>query len=410
MKKIITAIGNESLNINLKKEINIQVLINDIQYKEGIIEILEENQDIDFVIFNDLLQGEISTTELVQKILNIIPKIKIIVFLENEDKELETYLYSKGVFKVIYNNQIEVEDLIKIINDEKESNEDLKEELQILKNIILENQQKKNKNIKRNNLKEIISNKIKNIKINKIKTKGTIKDKYNLENRKTKVFSITGPQGVGKSIISVNLAKVNIYSNNKILLIDLDNQNNSIHTILGVKKNPIKINSDFFKDIVKINKKIDLLIINNSNINNQIEKIKKLKSYYDLIIIDLSQNNSGELIKKIIDICDINVFVSDTNLLEINKSIKLLDIYINKYKINKNKFNILFNKYNSNSISVSLLNKILGEFYIIGFLKYDKKYNKLINKNSKYFLQNKKIRNEYLKINHLINKINKKIN
>ena len=72
MKKIITAIGNELLNNNLKNKPDIQILINDIQYKEGIIEILEQNTNVDFVIFNDLLQGEISTIELVQKILNMV--------------------------------------------------------------------------------------------------------------------------------------------------------------------------------------------------------------------------------------------------------------------------------------------------------------------------------------------------
>ena len=38
MKKIITAIGNEILNKKLKKENDFEVIIEDIQYKEGIIE------------------------------------------------------------------------------------------------------------------------------------------------------------------------------------------------------------------------------------------------------------------------------------------------------------------------------------------------------------------------------------
>ena len=98
-----------------------------------------------------------------------------------------------------------------------------------------------------------------------------------------------------------------------------------------------------------------------------------------------------------------SLFISDTNLLEINKSIKLLDKYINKFKINKNKFNIIFNKYNSESISFNLLKNIFSEFNIIGFFKYTKKYNKLINKNNKNSFLDKKIRKEYLKLNSLIN-------
>ena len=40
---------------------------------------------------------------------------------------------------------------------------------------------------------------------------------------------------MGKTIISINLAKINIYQKNKILIIDSDFLNNSISTILGVK-------------------------------------------------------------------------------------------------------------------------------------------------------------------------------
>lgn len=403
MKKIITAIGNEILNTNLKKENNIQVMMNDIQYKEGIIEALEQNSEIDTIIFNNLLQGEITIKELINKINLINSKIKIIVILEKTNDNLEKYLYSKGIFKVIYDNQIEIKDLIKIINNNDETSEDLKEEIKNLKNIILENQKKSKR-------KNELKNKIINIYLKKIKfkkkeciSKNTLK---NSENKNAKIISINGPSGVGKSIIAVNLAKINIYSKNKILIIDLDIQNNSIHTILGVKKYPIKI--DIQEDIIKINKKIYLvngkdILINSSNKLN-ITKINQLKNKYDLIIIDLYSNISSELLKDIIDLSNINLFVSDTNLLEISKSIKLLDIYINKYKINKNKFNILFNKYNLESIDIKLLNKIFGEFNVISYLKYNKKYNNLINKNSKNFINNKKIRNEYLKINNLINK------
>ena len=41
--KVLTAIGNENLNDALKKEKEIEVLQNDIFYKEGVIEFLEKN-------------------------------------------------------------------------------------------------------------------------------------------------------------------------------------------------------------------------------------------------------------------------------------------------------------------------------------------------------------------------------
>ena len=41
MIKIITAVNNPNLNEELKKENDVEILFKDIQYKEGIIEILE---------------------------------------------------------------------------------------------------------------------------------------------------------------------------------------------------------------------------------------------------------------------------------------------------------------------------------------------------------------------------------
>ena len=68
MKKIITAIGDENLNIFLKKQNNIEVIGNDIQYQEGIFEILEKNNNIDFLIFSELIKGNLLIEKIVEKI------------------------------------------------------------------------------------------------------------------------------------------------------------------------------------------------------------------------------------------------------------------------------------------------------------------------------------------------------
>ena len=93
--------------------------------------------------------------------------------------------------------------------------------------------------------------------------------------------------------------------------------------------------------------------------------------------------NIVTLTKTIIKLSDKSIFVTEPNILEIKKAKELLRIYINEWKINKNKFNILFNKYDKNSISMNLLKEIFFDFNIIGFLKYHSKYKKLINKNIK---------------------------
>ena len=386
MKKIITALGKEDINIELKKEKNFEIISGDIQYKEGILEVLENNQDIDFIILNSLLSGNIDIKELINKINDISRKIKIIIFLEKTDDELEKYLFENKIYKIFYNNEVGINDLINIINNDQLNNEELKQEIEKLKELLLK---------KENNIDKNITNK-------------NIQKENNLQKKQGKIICILGTSGVGKSIISVNLAKANIYSKNKILIIDFDLINNSINTILGVGKSNIKIEENkelkYQKNkIIKTNKKIDLLIFAEQNIHNFIPLLNELKKIYNYIFIDTNSTELIEINIEIINVSDLILFISDTNLLEINKSIKLLDKYINKFKINKNCFNIIFNKYNSESINIKLLKNIFSEFNILGYLKYNEKYNKLINKNNKNNFFNKKIRNEYLKLNYLIN-------
>ena len=52
MKQIITALGNPLLNDKLREEKNFKILSKDIQYQDGIFEILEKKEKIDFLILN----------------------------------------------------------------------------------------------------------------------------------------------------------------------------------------------------------------------------------------------------------------------------------------------------------------------------------------------------------------------
>ena len=82
--------------------------------------------------------------------------------------------------------------------------------------------------------------------------------------------------------------------------------------------------------------------------------------------------------------------------MEISKSKKILERYINRYLIEKEKINILFNKYNKYSIDENLLKKIFFEFNFIGKIKFNNKYNLLLN--GQAFFNLKKIKKEYFKI------------
>lgn len=430
MKKIITAMGNENLNQKLKKENIFEIVTEDIQYQEGILELLEKDNEIDFLILNELLPGNIDIRKLIEKIKLNNSNIKIILFLEKKNEELENYLYAKGIFKIFYHNQIEVKEMIELIqNNSKNSNQEIKKKIDELKKILLEKNKKENKT----NL--FFKNNAKNNKMNKFNNKNEIfknnSNKIfnnnfhnNLESKRKEIVCVSGTSGVGKSIFSINLAKSFMQEENKILIIDFDILNNSLHTILGIKKYPEKIknrikNNNLLNEIkveeliIKINSKIDLIsginLLFDSKYKISSIKIKnillKLKEKYNLIIIDTSSECFFDYTKEIMKNSNYNIFITEANLLEIKKAKNLLNVYIQEWEIPQNNFNILFNKYDQNSIDISVLKHIFSGFSILGKLSNNSQYNLIINKNSKKQLE-KNLQKEYNIINKKI--LNKK--
>lgn len=378
MKKIITALAEPQLNNELKKEKDFIVIGKDIQYQEGVIEILETEKEVDFLIISEALPGNEKIENLIEKIKQINNEVNIVIILENKKEELEKNLYSKNVYLILY-NKIEIKEIIKLIKNKKEDeNEKIKKEINDLKKIIIE-QNSKNKQNKKQKIKEVKE-----------------------LNSQKEIICILGSGGVGKSIFTVNLAKSLIYSKKKILIIDFDILNNSLHTILGVKKYSEKISkkikeNNLIKDKIglkelkiKINKRIDLISginllfdskykINNIQFNNLFNDVKK---FYDVIIIDTSSECFFNYTKDIIKKSNINIFIVEPNLLEIQKSKNILKIYKEEWNIDNNKINILFNKFNKNSIDINILKIIFSEYNIIGKIDINNKYNLIINKNA----------------------------
>ena len=392
--KIITALENPKTNEKLKKETDFEIIGNDIQYQEGVIEILEKNKEINLIIISELLPGQIGFKKVIEKIKLINKNIEMIAILKKENEELKNYLISKGVFNIFYNNKITINELINTINNIyklKKENE-INEEIKNLKKIILENNNKKILNKNKINKKYL---KIKNKILNKINSKNKIK----LKNNKNKIISIVGTNGIGKSIFSSILAKLII--NKKILLIDFDIFNQSINSIFNVKK----INKNNSNNLIlKVNKNIDLLcavdFLFDENFKVEKNKIKKLLdeylNKYDLIIIDTTSECFFDYTKEILEKSDLIIFLAGGNLTELKKSKKLLDIYINKWKINKEKINIIFNKEDKNSVDNKILKLLFSDFNILEKIKLENKFDLAINNNLKTI--DKKIKKKFRKI------------
>ena len=400
--KIVTALENPKINEILKEKTNYNIIETDIQYQEGIIELLEKDNKIDLIIISELLPGNIGFKELIKKIKDINSEIEIVVILENKNNKIKDYLLQNNIKSIFYNNEITIEELIDFIERKnKTSNElEINREIKILKEIILQNNKKnREKNEKLNKIinkikKEFISIKImKNKKINKLKF---IKNKINKRTSKNKIISVVGTSGVGKSIFLSLLSK-NI-KNKKILIIDFDIYNKSLDLIFGYnatmqkEKNIIKINNN-----IDLLSKIEILFEENYIEKNKIKNIlNNFSSKYDLIIVDNASEYSCENTEEILKISDSIIFLTDANLIELNKTKKLLEKYINIWKIEKEKINIVFNKININSINNKILENLFSDFNILGKINFNNKYNLIINNNLKMI--NRKIKKEYLNI------------
>ena len=118
--KIITAIENKKINEKLKNINNINILNKDIQYKEGILEYLEKNKNIDIIIFLEELPGQIKTKKLIEIINSINNKIKIII-ITNKNKEIKNNKINKKI-RYFYLEKINYENIIKMIKIKNNKN------------------------------------------------------------------------------------------------------------------------------------------------------------------------------------------------------------------------------------------------------------------------------------------------
>ena len=371
--KILTALQDPKTNEILKEKTKHNIIETDIQYQEGILETLEKNNKIDLIIISQLLPGNIGFKDLINKIKIINNNIEIIAILENKNNELKDFLKQKNINSIFYNNEITIDELINVI----EKIEQNKKEKKINKILSI--------------LKEEKIKIIKNSKINNIK-----KFKNKINKTQNKIISVVGIPGVGKSIF-ISLFSKNI-KHKKILIIDFDIYNKSLDLIFGYNT---KVQQE--KAIIKINNNIDLLskieiffkesYIEKNKIKNILDSFSKK---YDLIIIDNTSEYSCEHTKEILKKSDSIIFLSDANLIELNKTKKLLEKYINKWKIEKERINVVFNKININSINNKILNNLFSDFNILGKINFSNKYNLIINNNLK--ILNKKINKEYINI------------
>ena len=119
LKQIITAINNNLFSEELNKSEDIKLVNKDIQYREGILEALEKNANIDILIISEKLPGNIEFENLIEKIKEKNENINIIFILEKENFKIRSILKKYNINNIFFNNEININNLINIIENKK---------------------------------------------------------------------------------------------------------------------------------------------------------------------------------------------------------------------------------------------------------------------------------------------------
>lgn len=272
----------------------------DLLYQEAVLDFLEENNDIDFILLNDELPGE-EIIEFMKKIKNT----KIIIFTE-KSRNIDKINLEKYAYKVFLNGEISIEEIKKIIKEQNYT-EELEKEIEKLKNIIYEKE----------------NNKYAITKFIKSKT----------ENKKSKIISIAGFESTAKTIFIIDLINTIKTKEKNVLLINMNILNQDIEQTF---KNNISSR-------VKIKKAKNFLFENGEIIgkNNIVNKIDKLKKDYDYIIINNNAECYFELNHALMEKAENIYFVIEKNIKDIKISNNLLNIYEKNWNLKLEKIKVI---------------------------------------------------------------------
>lgn len=392
MINILTAILNENINYKLKEYEKINIKYDDIQYEEGLIEILENDSNIDILILNSIFYKNIISKNL----MKLINKETTIILIKLKE---EVYEYKENVIQIenrnedemineiinIISNKFEVEiNKVSSINYLKEENEKIKNELEMLKKIIEQKKEKK------------LFEKIKDFKKSKEIKEGNINKK---SIKKGNIILFTGVPKTGKTVISSVVAE-NLSKYNKVLLIDVNFKEKDLITLFNKKKFNEKEDENI---LIKINDNLDLLsdldiVIKDfrTDISSKLDiLLNQLLYKYDYLIIDFNLENENFIFEYILNKADKIFILIEGDLLNLKESKKAFEKITNV--INKKLIQIIINKNNSRFIEKEVIENILN-VKISMLIDYSKKFIKFINTNGKTCFRNRNIEN-------LVNKI-----
>lgn len=391
MKKIMTAMGNYTLNNELKRYDKYELNEQDLFYQEAVTDYLKEEK-FDVLVVSSLLQGQLEFVDFINKVTNIDKTLRIIVVTDEINSGLKLELNEMGVTDIFLDSEIEISDITDAID----------REIPLKKKYGLIKENNNNSYIVNQNIenKSQISEEYKKVE-KEFKTKSnTI---INNVTQRQEVIVVSGTNGAGKSTFAANFTKTLANkTESKVLLIDLDTLNGNIDEILEINKIPQNVeilldenkkcglnyavellsknrfDANVFEELVINMGNIDVLTGNTSlhycqNVLST-EHYKHIldcaKEKYDFIIIDTSSNIFLDSTKWALQQANRVFFITENNYISMKKAIQLINVFTENWKIWKEKIEIIINKENVNDIEIEIIKKILKDYEIIGKIKY----------------------------------------
>lgn len=384
MKSVLTALGNPTLNQELRKYNKYDVVSEDLFYQEAVLDFLKENE-LDVIVLSALLQGQYNMLDFVKEVKKKQITARVILIVETISEEEKNILISKGIFDILHDNEIEIIDVIEAIDREEPINLKLQLEREIKnkeKELFFQKEESEQEKSYFSKKEPILITQI----------------------QKQEIIAVFGTNGSGKSTIISGLAKnFAKKTKSKILLIDLDTLSGNLDELMNVSKIPENI--DILMDEDKkcgINYVADLVLKNrfDSNVLDEViiscgeldfvsgntslhycqnvlniqcyEKLLECaKEKYDFILIDCSSNIFLDSTKWALQNSSKILFVTENSNIALKKSIQLLDVTLNLWKIWKDKIKIVLNKTNINGLSEDVFVNVCG-LQVIANIKQDK--------------------------------------
>lgn len=387
MKRIITAMGNDVLNNELRKYAKYDVVLEDLFCQDVLITKMSK-YEADTIIISGLLQGQWDLEEFIEKIRSKSSAARIIVVTDEIDASTRKILEANNVLDIFIDSTVEIADILDAIDRE----ETIRKKYEMLGESAVEYD---------------VSSPVEKVeKMEKVQ----IKENIVLEKmvQKQEVITVSGIPGAGKSTVAVNFCKVlSQKSDSKILLIDLDTLNGNIDEMLQISKIPQNIEMSIDDDKRSgINYAVELIMKNrfDSNVFDELvvnangfdvltgntslhycqnvlqeeyydKLLKCAKEKYDFIVIDTSSNIFLDSTKWALREASKVLFVTEGNFLSLKKMQQFIHVITNIWGVWKHKIEIIVNKKYKNDIENEVISRVTDGLKIIGEIKLNEEIN-----------------------------------